>query len=279
MRRSQWLRATLVAVAATGGLAFLNYIAPLQWPSALAYSGLVVMLAGVLAVFAPLSWTGFSRRWCGLLAGFAIGAVLFAAGWFWPTGSYTTAAPATRLDAFMPAYNFYERHEILVQASPALVREELNRLSFADIGVMKTLGAIRGAAMGIRSRGTAQVILPAVPFVEMTRNPRSGFFPLDDTPAEFVFGLAGRPWDNAGVRLTPGEFKTWAPPGNVKIAANFRIEDAGGGRSRVITETRIAATDEAACRKMARYWALIYPGSGMVRRSLLKIIRDRAEGS
>jgi len=63
----------------------------------------------------------------------------------------------------------------------------------------------------------------------------------------------------------------------VKIAANFRIEDAGDGRSRVITETRVAANDDFARVKMARYWALIYPGSGMIRRSLLQVIRDRAE--
>jgi hypothetical protein len=63
----------------------------------------------------------------------------------------------------------------------------------------------------------------------------------------------------------------------VKIAANFRIEDIGGGRTRVVTETRVVANDDAAHRKMARYWALIYPGSGMIRRSLLAAIRDHAE--
>jgi hypothetical protein len=113
--------------------------------------------------------------------------------------------------------------------------------------------------------------------VEVVRSPRSGFFLLDDTPREFVFGLAGQPWNNRAVRLTPAVFRYWATPGNVKVAANFRIEDAGAGRSRVMTETRIAGCDAAARSKMAKYWSLVYPGSGLVRRALLEAIRDRAE--
>src|SRR5262249_27898375 len=153
-----------------------------------------------------------------------------------------------------------------------------DRISFADIGVMQTLGKIRAIAMG-EVRATASPGAPTVlPIVQMIQNPRSGFFPLEDTPTEFVFGLAGQPWNNRGVRLRPEQFRDWAPPGNVRIAANFLIENTGTNTSRVITETRIVATDDAARRKMGRYWALIYPGSGMIRQSLLRAIRDRAEG-
>jgi hypothetical protein len=77
--------------------------------------------------------------------------------------------------------------------------------------------------------------------------------------------------------LTAAEFRTWAKPGNIKVAANFLIEGSGNGGSRVVTETRIAACDPASRRRRAQYWALIYPGSGMVRRSLLEAVRLRAE--
>lgn len=83
--------------------------------------------------------------------------------------------------------------------------------------------------------------------------------------------------EQPSVRLKSEEFRAWAPPHTVKIAANFQIEDAGSGRSRVITETRVAANDDFARAKMATYWALIYPGSGMIRRGLLQVIRERAE--
>lgn len=278
MSRPQFLRAAFVAVAATGGLALMASFGALQWPSVLAYSGLVILLFGMLAVLVPPRWLGFSRRWHGLLVGIPAGSALFAAGWFWPAGSFTTVSPATRLDAIMPAYNFHERHEIAIQAPPERVRQALGQVSFADIGVVRTLGTIRGIAMGhVRAARPAQPASPAVPIVEMIESRHTDFFPLDDTPREFVFGLAGQPWNNVGVRLTPEEFRNWAPPHSVKVAANFLIEDAGNGRSRLITETRVAASDASARNRMARYWALIYPGSGMIRRSLLYAIRERAE--
>jgi hypothetical protein len=175
----------------------------------------------------------------------------------------------------MPEYNFHERHEAIIQAPPERVRASLDQISFADLGVMKTLGRIRNAAMGVRSPAGGS--LAPTPIVQMVKGPRSGFFQLDDTPREFIFGLAGQPWNNKGVRLKAEEFRGWVPPGNVKIAANFLIEDAGNGRSRVITETRVFAVDELARRKMAKYWALIYPGSGLVRRAMLDAARHRAE--
>jgi len=278
MNRPQFLRAAFVAVVAAGGLALMSSLGALQWPSVLAYSGLVVLSFGLLSVLVPPRWLGFSRRSHGLLVGILAGAALFAAGWFWPAGSFTTTSPATRLDAFLPAYNFHERHEITIRAPPERVRQALDQVSFADLGVVRTLGAIRSIAMGhVPAARGAQPASPTLPMVQMIESRRTNFFPLDDTPREFVFGLAGQPWNNVGVRLTPEEFRNWAPPDNVKIAANFLIEDAGNGRSRVITETRVAATDESARGKMARYWALIYPGSGMIRRSLLNAIRERAE--
>jgi hypothetical protein len=276
MTRVQLLRTAVVAILAAGGLLWMNSLAPLQLPTVLAYSGLVIAVCGVLSVFARPAWLGFSSRAHGLLAGILVGVALLTAGWFWPVQPVTIRSPSSRLDLFMPTYDFHERHELTIQAPAERIRETLNRISFAGIGVMQTLGKIRAIAMGGRpDRGRSPA--PAVPILEMIRNPRSGFFPLDDTPREFVFGLAGQPWNNAAVRLTPAEFRSWAQPGAVKIAANFRIEDSGQGRCRVITETRVAANDDPARRKMARYWALIYPGSGMIRRSWLAAFRARAE--
>jgi hypothetical protein len=106
----------------------------------------------------------------------------------------------------MPTYDFHERHEITIHAPVDRVRAAFDRISFADIGVMQTLGKIRAIAMGQFRAPTAQGAAPALPIVEMIRNPHSGFFPLEDAPGEFVFGLAGQPWNNRGVRLKPDEF-------------------------------------------------------------------------
>jgi hypothetical protein len=55
---------------------------------------------------------------------------------------------------------------------------------------------------------------------------------------------------------------------------NFTVRTEAGG-SRVTTETRIVGTDAEATRRFRRYWLLIRPGSGAIRRSWLKAIRRR----
>jgi len=60
---------------------------------------------------------------------------------------------------------------------------------------------------------------------------------------------------------------------------NFNVEDAGGGMSRLVTQTRVAATDAEAERAFARYWRVIYPGSALIRRMWLRAIKARAEAA
>ncbi|MGJ5816073.1 hypothetical protein [Paludibaculum fermentans] len=278
MTRAQWYRAAAVVVVAVGGLVLMGSMGRLQWPSVLVYSGLAAFCFGLLFLLVPARWLGFSRRVYSLAAGAGVGAVLFTAGMFWPLQSYATPVATSRIDAFLPTYHFHERHELVVNATPERVREALDEVSFSDVEAMQALGRIRGFVMSGMKRPTgARGAVAPVRILDVVKRPGSGFFPLADTPREFVFGLAGQPWNNKPVRLTPEEFLTWNLPGQVKVAANFLLEDAGGGRTRVITETRIAATDEAAQRTMGRYWALVYPGSGMIRWGLLKAIRTRAE--
>ena len=61
------------------------------------------------------------------------------------------------------------------------------------------------------------------------------------------------------------------------MAFDFSVEDAGGGWSTLSTETRVLATDDATRRGMGRYWRLIVPGSGLLRRQWLEGIKKRAE--
>jgi hypothetical protein len=278
MSRMQWLRAAAAVILAIVGLAWMSYFAPLRMPTVLVYSGIVILCAGAVTVLLPARWSGFARRIDGLLCGAALGVVLFAAGWLWPPHNTVTAgAPVSRLDAVMPTYDFHEHHEILIDAPADRVVAVLHQVCFADVGAVQALGRIRAIAMGQFRPPQGGGVAPVVPLVEMFNDPRSGFFPLDTTPRELVFGMAGQPWANRAYRLTPDEFRAWSRPDCVRIAFNFRVEEAGR-RTRAITDTRVAANDDSARRKMAHYWTLIYPGTGMIRRSLLAAVRDRAEG-
>jgi hypothetical protein len=96
-----------------------------------------------------------------------------------------------------------------------------------------------------------------------------GFEELARSPEEAVFGAAARPWRPGG---GIGAFAD-AAPGTVRIVADFRVEALVGPRTRLSTETRIAAVDEVARRSFLRYWTLIRPFSALIRRRWLVAVR------
>lgn len=277
MTTGKIVRAVAAVVLAAAGLGLMRSFGSLHLPSVLAYSGIVIFCAGVVTLFLPKGWSGFSHWISGFVAGMLLGGALFTAGWLWPVRTARVAGPAMRLDNFLPRYDFRERHEILIHAPPARVRQALDRVSFADIGVINALGNIRAIAMGQFQQPKAQGTPASMPILQMTHDARSGFCLLDETPQELVFGMAGSPWRNYAVRLRADQFSSWSRPECVKIAFNLLLEDAGNGSTRTITETRVLANDDQARVKMAHYWTLIYPGTGMVRISLLQAIRRRSE--
>ena len=73
------------------------------------------------------------------------------------------------------------------------------------------------------------------------------------------------------------QFADYREPGAVKMAYDFTVADAGAGWTHIVTETRIQVLDDPTRRGLARYWRLIVPGSGLLRRQWLDGIRRRAE--
>jgi len=132
-----------------------------------------------------------------------------------------------------------------------------------------------GPLMWLRRFGrSSRAFDPDAPLLgEMLKN---GFMGLDERPGEeLVVGAIGRFWSPVGNKPRRVEdFAGFAEPGYAKAALNFSVRPEGDG-SRITTETRIAGTDAAAARKFRRYWLLIRPGSGAIRRSWLKAIRRR----
>ena len=59
---------------------------------------------------------------------------------------------------------------------------------------------------------------------------------------------------------------------------NFLIAPDGAGGSLLSTEARVFATDRRTVRRFAKYWRIIRPGSGFIRRMWLRAIQVRAEG-
>jgi hypothetical protein len=109
-----------------------------------------------------------------------------------------------------------------------------------------------------------------------------GFLALVDEADEIVLGYAGQPWKLAGGTeagvSSPEDWKEFSAPGYVKAVMNFRATPTQGG-ALLSTETRVLATDDASRRRFARYWRVIRPGSGLIRRSWLRAAARRAEAA
>lgn len=241
----------------------------------LVYGGALLALAGLLLQgkryrrAEPLSrQTG----WVALLVGLG----MIVAGLALPAPLRRSALPAARLDEFVTAFQFSERHSIRVHAPPERVMAAVKAVPAREIRWFRTLTAIRHPPWPWRRRPPSILAPPPeLPILEVAT--KGGFMLLAETPREVVLGtLVIRPPGTAPT-LAPREFAILERRGYAKAGINFLVADEGGGWTRLSTETRVYAGDAWTLRRFAAYWRIIYPGSSLLRRSWLQAIQRRAE--
>lgn len=240
--------------------------------SALVYSGVVITVTGLILFIKPVERLHVSSSSQTLVI-VGIGVLLAGVGLSLPARESRVAKIATRLDEFMPVWQFNERHTIRIAAPPARVFEAIKNVRANEISLFSALTWIRRGG-----RRLPESILNAgdsTPLLDVAT--RSGFVYLaDDAPKEVVVGtvvVAPR-----GVRdtLTPQMFKTPLSPGYALAAMNFAVAPDGANASIISTETRVFANSPSARRRFARYWRVIYPGSALIRRMWLRAVARRA---
>jgi hypothetical protein len=179
-----------------------------------------------------------------------------------------------RLEEFAPAYQFSEVHRVRIRAPRSRIYRSIKEVTAGEITLFRALTWIRRFGRA----GSESILNPPRhdPLLEVAT--RTGFLLLADDPErELVFGIVVIAPASVKRPTTPEQFKELKASGVAKTVMNFRIEDAGDGAWLVSTETRVHATDAAAERRFGRYWSLIRPGSGFIRRMWLRAIKRRAE--
>jgi hypothetical protein len=236
------------------------------------YAGGIVAIAGLIAVIKPLRSIRISSRRRGALVALA-GAGLAALGLALPARARQVTTPATRLDAFVPVYQFDEVHSIHVDAPPERVFAALKAVTAADILLFRTLTWIR--RFGRRGPESILNAPERLPILEVAT--RSGFVLLAEIPSrEILVGAVVLAPPGGRFERTAAGFAALNEPGFAKAGMNFLLEPEGGG-TRLTTATRVVATDAAATRAFAKYWRVIYPGSALIRRMWLRAAKQRAE--
>lgn len=170
----------------------------------------------------------------------------------------------TLAERIMPGPDASERHAITITASREQVWAALSEVRASDIKAAKPLFAVRGLISRLRN-GHSQRDMPT--FTTLA----------EDHGRERVQGVIGQWWKLGRSKNVDADFATFDEPGYAKGIFSFELQDAGPGRIRLITETRVKATSPDARRAFLRYWVVIRLGSGLLRLFILSAIRERAE--
>jgi len=103
----------------------------------------------------------------------------------------------------------------------------------------------------------------------------------ENPPHELLIGLIGSFWkpDGGLLPVDVATFKGAQLPGTARVAWNFSITEHEDGTCELATETRVKCADAKSRRYFRLYWVFIRPGSGLIRRSMLRSIRRKAEGA
>jgi hypothetical protein len=244
--------------------------------SALFYAAALAALLGVCALVRPLPTFLYRTRFRALLAVAAGGIAAAVLSTTTPMPS-TVAANRSELDRFAPTYHFREMHETRIDAPAARVYAAVKTVTPDEIALFQTFTWIRRfgrpAPPGIlNAPGRGSILDTAL---------RSGFLLLaEEDNREIVFGtLVIRP---AGLKIqdkpTPEGYRLLDAAGIAKATMNFLVEPIDASSSRLVTETRVYATDKNALDTFTPYWLAIYPGSAILRATWLRAIKTRAEG-
>jgi hypothetical protein len=177
------------------------------------------------------------------------------------------------LDDVVPEADHVTRQARVIDAPRTVVWEELHRLKLRSLPVTLVLGGLRALPLlltGKHDGGLDRTFLDTVPIPVLSSEAHSSV----------VFGGVLQAW-----RLTGGApppvldavgVRSFAEPGWVKIAMDFRLTPAMGG-THLSSETRVAATDDATRRRFDRYWLFVRPGSSAIRYEVLTAVAVKAE--
>lgn len=163
------------------------------------------------------------------------------------------------LDKWLPVYDHRAIYSRLINASPEACYKALDSIDLSDSFLIRLLFLLRGLKAG-----------PA-------RNLSNNFVLLQEEPSqEIILGLIGQPWKSSGglIIFEAAEFASFKQPDYAKMLWNFRFEPVDE-KTLVSTETRIYCTDEASRKKFSRYWWIVAPFSGLVRKEMLRLLEQK----
>ena len=160
------------------------------------------------------------------------------------------------LSEVLPDYDVRKRHTVELEAPPERVFDAVRATTLGEMPIVRALFRLRG--------------LPAPPDRRLLE--LEGFAQVAEDPGrELVVAAVGKPWTLRGGLRRDADVRTFADEGYARIVLNVHYD----GRT-LSTETRVRCTDARSRRRFRRYWLVIGPFSGLIRRAWLRTIARRA---
>jgi hypothetical protein len=189
------------------------------------------------------------------------------------------------LDTLMPRFDFVERHAAEVRASPTAVHAAIRDADLAGGPLTRSLLALRAVPgvllMFVRSPRQARAAWRRPGRrVRLADFERVGFRVVAERiPDEIVIGVLGRFWTLRGSLrrdVSDADFRRGPPRGFALAGWNFTATPRADGGTDLATETRVWCAPDARWQ-FGMYWLFVRPGSGLIRRAMLRSIRRHAE--
>src|ERR1051326_933976 len=183
-----------------------------------------------------------------------LGAMMMVIAIVLPVRERRATSRMTKIDQWMPVWQFDEQHQIHVDAPPDRVYRAIHEVRASEIKLLLLLVSLR---RGFR-KGPESILNPSPerPILDVATATTFRWL-ADDAPHEMVVGT------KIGANCT--------------ATMNFLVMPDGRGGSNVSTETRVFASDAKALRAFKIYWRIIHPGSAIIRQMWLRAIKRRAE--
>jgi hypothetical protein len=152
-----------------------------------------------------------------------------------------------RLDAWLGSPAVRTHHRRGAATAPEVLWDSATRVHIDDT---RSLGRL--------VRWRIPGLPPALTYHDLFRG--DPFTVLEEDERLLISGLCGRIWTLARdyPRLGgPGDFSSWDEPGTVRVLLGHWVQDAGGGRSEIVSEARVEPVDRAAALRLRALWTVI----------------------
>ena len=188
------------------------------------------------------------------------------------------------IDEYLPEYDAREIHRTQVHAPASRIYCAFRSTDLAESMLVRIClalralpGVLQSPMLGLRHfrmrLGTTMALreFEAHGFRVLSQNP----------PHELLIGLIGSFWkmDSGLLPIDVATFKGSQSPGTARAAWNFSVVEQENGMCELATETRVKCADAKSRRYFGLYWVVVRPGSGLIRRSMLRSIRKKAESA